>query len=203
RVLDYLDENGLTNNTVVIYTSDQGFYLGEHGFFDKRFMYEESLRMPFILRYPGKIGGKIKNTDIITNIDFAPTLLDLAKISVPDHVQGRSFLQNITGEKPTDWPDAMYYHYYEFPYWHHVHPHYGIRTNRYKLIHFYNNQDIWEFYDLENDPEEMNNSINDPIYSDKIKELRNKLNQLMVDAGNTMTLAEMDSITITDFGAVN
>ncbi|MCF8357784.1 MAG: sulfatase [Prolixibacteraceae bacterium] len=203
RVLDYLDENGLADNTVAIYTSDQGFYLGDHGFFDKRFMYEESLRMPFLMKYPGKVAENTQNEDMITNIDFAPTLLDIAGVEVPENVQGRSFLPNLTGNKPADWPDAMYYHYYEFPFWHHVHPHYGIRTKRYKLIHFYHNQDIWEFYDLKADPEELNNAIDNPKYNDIIEDLKSRLKTLMAEAGNSMTIAEMDSITTTNFGALN
>jgi len=169
RVLAYLKEHGLEKNTIVIYASDQGFFLGEHGFFDKRFMYEEALRMPFIIRYPEKIKpGTIVN-DIITNIDFAPTLLEMAGVSVPEAVQGNSFFSNLTGETPQDWQQSMYYHYYEYPFYHRVQPHYGIRNQRYKLIHFYYDIDVWEFYDLQNDPSEMNNLIHSEAHTERIE----------------------------------
>ena len=142
RVLKYLKENNLEENTIIVVTSDQGFYLGDHGFFDKRFIYEESLRMPFMVKYPGKIKAGSVNEDIITNIDFAPTLLELAGISTTQKMQGTSFVPVLEGNTPKDWQDAMYYHYYEFPFWHHVQPHYGIRTQKYTLAHFYYNIDV-------------------------------------------------------------
>ncbi|MEL6987148.1 MAG: sulfatase, partial [Bacteroidota bacterium] len=172
RVLEYLDEVGMTENTIVVYTSDQGFYLGDHGFFDKRFMYEPSLRMPFMIRYPARIKEPKINKDIITNIDFAPTLLDFAEIDIPAEIQGESFTENIFNQTPENWQQAMYYHYYEFPFWHHVQPHYGIRNQRYKLIHFYYNIDEWEFYDLEKDPNEMNNAIHDQQYTSIIDDMK-------------------------------
>ena len=203
RVLDYLDKSGLAENTIVIYTSDQGFYLGEHGWFDKRFIYEESLRMPFLLRYPGKAEAGRQNNDIITNVDFAPTLLELVGVPVPDEVQGRGFKANIEGNTPSDWTESMYYHYYEFPFWHHVQPHYGIRNKRYKLAHFYYNIDVWEFYDLEKDANELNNAINDAQYADIIKEMKLELQQQMKHYKNTGSLDELRAITDTDFGKVS
>jgi arylsulfatase A-like enzyme len=199
RVLKYLDEKGLVDNTVIVYTSDQGFYLGDHGFFDKRFIYEESLRMPFIVRYPEKVKPKSINNDIITNIDFAPTLLELAGVKPPKEVQGRSFVDNMKGSTPSDWPDEMYYHYYEFPFWHHVQPHYGIRTERYKLAHFYYNIDVWEFYDLKTDPEELVNQIDNPEYAKVIKEMKIRLNKLQEKYGDDKSLKEFRMITDKEF----
>ncbi len=203
RVLQYLDEQGLSENTLVIYTADQGFYLGEHGWFDKRFIYEESLRMPFLVRFPGKIEAGSENSDIITNIDFAPTILEATGLWAPDEVQGRSFYANLTGETPEDWPPSMYYHYYEFPFWHHVQPHYGIRNQRYKLVHFYYNIDVWEFYDLETDPSELKNEIGNPAYAELIGEMKKELEQLRVRYKNEKTFDELREITDTDFGAIS
>jgi len=202
RVLDYLDEKGLAENTIVIYTSDQGFYLGEHGWFDKRFMYEESLRMPFLIRYPKKIKAGSENTDIITNIDFAPTLLEAAGIEKPAEVQGNSFFANLSGETPANWTTSMYYHYYEFPFWHHVQPHFGIRNQRYKLIHFYYSVDLWEFYDLEYDPNELNNLIDAPEYASLINDMKAELKEKMKRYNNDKSLEELRAITDTDFGNI-
>jgi len=202
RVLDYLDKKGLAENTIVIYTSDQGFYLGEHGWFDKRFMYEESLRMPFLVRYPELIKGGSENNDIITNIDFAPTLLEAAGIATPTDVQGNSFLRNLTGNTPSDWQTSMYYHYYEFPFWHHVQPHYGIRTDRYKLIHFYYSVDAWEFYDLQNDPNELDNLVDVPEFALLIDSLKIQLDEKRKSYKNDKSLDELRAITETDFGNI-
>lgn len=179
KVLEYLKENGLEENTVVIYASDQGFYLGEHGWFDKRFIYEESLKTPFVIRYPGVIKPGTIIDDLIANIDWAPTVLDLAGLSAPAEVQGKSFLPLLTGEKKSaEWRDAVYYHYYEFPQPHHVYPHFGLRTERYKLVRFYGGIDTWELYDLQNDPQEMTN-----IYGDGsggvIASLKSRLKELI------------------------
>ncbi len=161
RVLDWLDSNGLRENTVVIYTSDQGFFLGEHGLFDKRFMYEESLRMPFVARWPGMIkAGSVSNA-IGINCDFAPTFLDLAGQPTPSDMQGRSYLPIWKGHKPADWRHAMYYRYYHDPGDHNTRAHYGIRTETHKLIYFWKKEQ-WECYDLVKDPLEMHNIYNDP-----------------------------------------
>lgn len=202
KVLKYLDDNNLAQNTVVILTSDQGFYLGEHGFFDKRFIYEESIRMPFIVRYPKMIKPKTINHDIVSNIDFAPTLLDLAKIKTTEKMQGKSFKTLMKGSTPKNWEQAVYYHYYEFPYWHHVQPHYGIRTQRYTLAHFYYNVDLWELYDRKKDPKQMHNIINDPKYANVIKDLKNQLTDMMKKSGNNKSLEDFRKITDKDFGSI-
>jgi arylsulfatase A-like enzyme len=179
RVLDYLDQNNLTKDTIVVYTSDQGFYLGEHGWFDKRWMYEESLKMPLLIRYPRVIkAGSVNNKDLVQNLDFAETFLDYAGAPVPDDMQGRSFRKILEGKTPADWRKSVYYHYYEYPAEHSVKRHYGVRTERYKLIHFYNDIDEWELYDLEKDPHEMKSVYNDPKYADIINELKVELIRL-------------------------
>ena len=178
RVLDYLDQSGLADNTIVAYTSDQGFYLGEHGWFDKRFMYEESLQMPLVVRYPKEIKAGAVNKDIVMNLDFAETFLDYAGARVPEDMQGVSLRPLLQGRTPGDWRKAMYYHYYEYPAVHSVKRHYGIRTERYKLIHFYNDIDEWELYDLKTDPDEVRNVYSDPAYADTVKELTAELKQL-------------------------
>jgi arylsulfatase A-like enzyme len=157
RVLDYLDANGLAEHTLVVYTSDQGFYLGEHGWFDKRFMYEESFRTPLIMRFPGGIKANGTKYELVQNIDYAPTFLDYAGVPIPEGIQGVSLRPVLEDQTPEDWRTSVYYHYYEFPNEHMVKKHYGIRTDRYKLIHFYDDIDDWEFYDLRTDPDEMNN----------------------------------------------
>lgn len=156
RLLDYLEQSGLAKNTLVIYTSDQGFFLGEHGWYDKRFMYEESLRMPFVVSLPGVIKPGSLNDAMILNVDFAPTLLDLAGVSVPADMQGRSIAPLLRGRKPRNWRTSMYYRYYHYPKDHRVQPHYGVRTARHKLIYF-DKLDEWELYDLRKDPFETNN----------------------------------------------
>ena len=157
RVLNYLKESDLEDDTIIIYASDQGFFIGEHGWFDKRFMYEESIRMPFVIKYPGVIEPNTINKDIITNIDFAPTILEMLGIESPNSIQGKSFFDNLVTNDSKAWRQSMYYHYYEYPFYHHVQPHYGIRNERYKLIHFYYDIDVWELYDLEKDPNELKN----------------------------------------------
>jgi arylsulfatase A-like enzyme len=163
RLLEYLDDNGLAENTLVVYTSDQGFYMGEHGWFDKRFMYEESFRTPLLMRFPKTYTNAHGQIDkLVQNIDYAPTFLDLAGVSIPNDMQGKSLLPLLEDERPENWRDALYYHYYEYPAEHAVKRHYGIRTDRYKLIHFYNDIDEWELYDLTNDSLEMNNLYGQP-----------------------------------------
>jgi arylsulfatase A-like enzyme len=184
RVLDYLDEAGLAGNTVVVYTSDQGFYLGEHGWFDKRWIYEESLRTPLLVRWPGVIEAGSVNRDIVSNLDFAETFLDVAGVPVPGDMQGRSFVPLAKGRTPDDWRTSFYYHYYEFPAVHSVRRHYGVATGRYKLIHFYPNRwdpnpiDEWELYDLESDPKELGNVYGNPRYAAVQKELHQELDRL-------------------------
>ena len=185
RVLDYLEETGLVENTIVIYTSDQGFYLGEHGWFDKRFMYEESLRMPLIVRYPKEIKCGVVNKDMVLNLDFAPTFLDFAGVTIPPTIQGRSLRKILSGKTPRNWRESIYYHYYEYPGWHSVKRHYGIRTRRYKLIHFYYDIDAWEFYDLQNDPHELNNLYGDSAHHDVIEKLKVELDRLRTNYGDS------------------
>lgn len=178
RLLNYLDESGLSDNTIIIYCSDQGFYMGEHGWFDKRFMYEQSLRTPLLIRLPGSNRQKGSITGMVQNIDYAPTILDYAGVEIPAEMQGMSLRPLLEGSKPLLWRDAIYYHYYEYPGIHAVKRHYGIRTSKYKLIHFYNDIDCWELYDLENDPDEIHNLINDKNYSQLTDELKRQLKQL-------------------------
>ena len=168
RVLDYLEMTGELDNTIVVYTSDQGFFLGEHGWFDKRFMYEECQRMPLLVRYPKAIKAGTVSDALCMNVDFAPTFLDYAGVEIPSDIQGvslRPVIEN-DGATPTDWREAVYYHYYEYPAEHSVKRHYGIRTKDFKLIHFYNDIDCWELYDETKDPMEMHNVYDDPEYSE-------------------------------------
>ena len=166
RVLDYLDQNGLTQNTIVVYTSDNGFFLGDHGWFDKRFMYEQSLRVPLIVRYPAKVKAGSVTKAMTVNVDYAPTFLEYAGVKVPADIQGKSLKpvleQQVT---PEDWRTSIYYHYYEFPQPHHVHPHLGVRTDQYKLM-FFTDLNEWEMYDLKKDPNELRNVYLEPEYSD-------------------------------------
>lgn len=179
RILNYLDSSGLSKNTIVIYTSDQGFYMGEHGWFDKRFMYEESLRTPFLMKYPGHIKPGSNVDKMVVNIDFAPTLIDFAGIKVPSDMQGNSFKDFVEQRnRKSAWRNAVYYHYYEYPEPHRVAPHIGIRTSTFKLIRFYGAVNKWELFDLKNDPHEMKNLINDPSKNDLIKQLKKQLVQL-------------------------
>ena len=177
RILEYLDETGLAENTVIIYSSDQGFYLGEHGWFDKRWMYEESLHMPFVARWPGVIPAGSVNTDLIQNLDFAETLLDIAGIPIPAEMQGKSFLSQLKGETDADFRDAIYYHYHEFPGAHSVAKHYGVRTDRYKLISYYETEE-WELFDLAEDPQEMKSVYGTPEYAQIQAQLTTRLEEL-------------------------
>lgn len=178
RVLDYLDESGLAQDTVMIYTSDQGFFLGDHGWEDKRFMYEESIRMPFLVRYPREVRRCAVNDDMVLNVDFAPTFLDFARAPIPQDMQGRSIRPLLKGKSPRRWRKSIYYHYYEYPRWHNVYPHYGVRTRRYKLIHYYYELDEWELFDLKEDPHEMNNLYDDRNYARVVKKLKAELDRL-------------------------
>ena len=176
RFLDYLDKNGLAENTIVIYTSDQGFFLGEHNFYDKRFMYEESLRTPLLVRWPGKIKPGSVSKSMALNLDFPATMLDAAGAKVPADMQGRSFLPVLMGKPPANWRRSMYYRYYH-PGHHNVDAHYGVRTDRYKLI-FFNKLNQWELYDLQKDPIEMKNVYNDPAYQKTVEQLKKELYRL-------------------------
>ena len=184
EVLDYLEEAGLAENTIVVYTSDQGFYLGEHGWFDKRFMYEESFRTPLLVRYPKEIKAGTKIERLVQNLDFAPTFLDYAGIEIPQEMQGISFRELVSGET-NEWRDAVYYTYYEYPSVHMVKRHYGVATERYKLMHFYYDIDEWEMYDLESDPSEMKNIYGDPAYSEVQEMLHKKLTELRNGYGDS------------------
>ncbi len=184
EVLNYLDVNGLAENTIVVYTSDQGFYLGEHGWFDKRFMYEESFRTPILMRYPKEIKPGTIVDELIQNLDFAPTFLDYAQAAIPEDIQGETF-RNIVNGKMKQWRDAIYYTYYEYPGEHNVQRHYGIRTNRYKLIHFYYDSDTWELYDLEEDPSEMNNVYDHPEYAGIRTAMHKKLIEVRTKYGDS------------------
>lgn len=196
RFLDVLDEEGIAENTVVIYTSDQGFFLGDHGWYDKRFMYEESLRMPFIVRYPGQIKAGTVQLNMALNVDFAPTFLELAGLPIPEEMQGRSLCPLLKGETPENWRTSMYYRYWEHmsrP--HRVGAHYGMRTDRYKLIHYYGEsrrgkgvaaeewkrEAEWEMFDLHQDPNEMQSVHDDPAYLDKFHELKEELFKLKAE----------------------
>lgn len=184
ELLDYLEESGLAENTIVVYTSDQGFYLGEHGWFDKRFMYEESFRTPLLIRYPKEIKAGTVIDKLVQNLDFAPTLLDYAGIDAPKEMQGESFRKLVAG-KTDQWRDAVYYTYYEYPAEHMVKRHYGISTDRYKLIHFYYDIDEWEMYDLKADPKEMSNIYDDPAYAEVRKNLHKRLEELRKQYGDS------------------
>ncbi len=182
RVLDYLEESGLAENTIVIYNSDQGFYLGEHGWFDKRFMYEESFRTPLMVRWPGLTGSGKVNDDLVSNLDFAQTFLDIAGAEAPDEMQGESLVPLFKGNTPDNWRTSLYYHYYEFPGAHSVRKHEGIATKEYKLMHFYNLGE-WELYDLAKDPGEMRSVYDDPAYQEIIQDMKQELDSLKFTYG--------------------
>lgn len=179
KLLDYLKENGLEDNTIIIYTTDQGFYLGEKGWFDKRYMYEQSLAMPLLVKYPGHIKPGSEVIALTQNLDFAETFLDYAGVEIPKDMQGKSLKPLLEDTmEDADFREAVYYHYYDYPAFHMVKKQYGVRTNRYKLIHFYDDIDTWELYDLEQDPKEIHNQIDNPEYDEIEAGLREKLAQL-------------------------
>jgi arylsulfatase A-like enzyme len=182
RVIKAIEAMGLADNTLIMYSSDQGFYNGEHGWFDKRFMYEESFRTPFVACWPGKIKAGSVNTDLVQNIDFAETFLDLAGVPVPDDMQGRSLSPLLTGQTPSDWRKSLYYEYYEYPKWHHVFPHEGVFDGRYKLIRFHGADvpggEEWELYDLKSDPQEMQSVYNRPEMADIVQQMKDELVRL-------------------------
>ncbi len=174
RLLDFLDASGLAKNTLVIYSSDQGFYLGEHGWYDKRWMYEESLRMPLVARWPGVITPGSLDDHLVQNLEFAQTFLDIAHATTPAEMQGKSLLPLMQGKNPVDWRSSVYYHYYEFPQPHRVPSHYGIRTDQHKLI-WYDSIGDWELFDLKNDPQELRSIHADPNSAELFKNLRSQL----------------------------
>lgn len=177
RLLDWLDENGLASNTVVIYTSDQGFFLGDHGLFDKRFMYEASVKMPFIVRWPGVAKPGSVQEWMAINADFAPTFMDMAQLLAPPDMQGASLVQLLKGETPTGWRTSYYYRYYHDPGDHNTRAHYGVRTMTHKLIYFWK-KDQWEMYDLASDPDELHNLYNDPAQQQTVAQLKAELYRL-------------------------
>ncbi len=175
RLMNYLEQTGLAEETIVVYSADQGFFLGENGWFDKRWIYEESLRQPLIVRWPGTVEADSVNDDLVQNLDFAPTLLDVAGVEVPERMQGRSLVPLLKGKTPDDWRDAVYYHYYEENYG--IPAHYGLRTDRYTLAHYYN-EDEWELFDLKKDPEQLQNVYDDSDYAETRRRLKKKLSRL-------------------------
>ncbi len=181
KILDYLKETGLDKNTIVIYSSDQGFFLGEHGWFDKRWIFEQSMRTPLMIRWPGVIKPESVNKDIVSNLDFAETFLDAAGVPIPAEMQGRSFVPILKGQTPPDWRKAFYYHYYEHPAEHNVARQYGIVTDRYKLVHFYEPAfNYWELFDLQTDPLELKSIFNDPAYASTQHDLETQLAALRI-----------------------
>lgn len=178
RLLNYLDEKKLSENTIVVYTSDQGFYLGEHGWFDKRFMYEESFKTPLLIKWPNVITTGTTEDEMVQNLDFAQTFLEVAGIIAPEDMQGESLVPLLIGKKAKWVRDAVYYHYYEYPAEHTVKRHYGIATKEFKIMHFYYDVNEWELYDRKKDPNEVNNVYSDPEYTDVVKELKQKLKEV-------------------------
>lgn len=190
RALDYLDQHGLARNTVVIYVSDQGFYLGEHGWFDKRWMYEESFRTPMVMRYPGVLKPGTSNESFVMNLDIAPTVLQVAGVAIPHDMQGKSFLPLVKSSKAKG-REVMYYHYYENGE-HSVSPHFGIRTARYKLIRFYTRVNGWELYDLEKDPAETHNRFGQIGYEKITDALMKQLTALVKEYEDNEAAAVLD-----------
>jgi len=185
-----LEEIGVADNTIVIYSSDQGFYIGDHGWFDKRWMYEESLKMPLIVKWPGVTAPGSKSEQMVQNLDYGETFLDIAGADIPDNMQGKSLVPLLKGEQPADWRKSIYYHYYEYPSVHMVPRHYGVRTETHKLMKFYQFGEEWEFYDLENDPDELTNQYNNPAYAEKIAEVRAELDRIRIMYDDNTNVAE-------------
>ncbi len=182
KVLKFLDDEGLAENTIVVYTADQGFYLGEHGWFDKRWIFEESLRTPLLVRWPGKVKPGSVSRELVSNLDFAETFLEAAGVPVPAEMQGRSLVPVLKGQTPSDWRKAFYYEYYEYPQPHHVRPHHGVVTDRYKLVRFDGpDLDAWELFDLEKDPRELKDVHGDPAYAKVVADLKAELARLRTE----------------------
>ncbi|HML69955.1 MAG TPA: sulfatase [Macellibacteroides fermentans] len=197
RLVKYLKEHNLYENTIIVYMGDQGFFLGEHGLYDKRWMYEEALQMPCLISYPKAVKKGQSLNKLALNIDIAPTLLDFAGVNIPKDIQGESLkpllFKGDDGVK--NWRKSAYYQYFEYPKWHNVQPHYGVRTERYKLIHFYYNVDVWELYDLKNDPNELNNVYNNTQYSSVVKSLKAEIDRLQKKYKDVQTLDERRKMT--------
>jgi arylsulfatase A-like enzyme len=190
RVLDYLEANGLMENTIIVYTSDQGFYLGEHGWFDKRFVYDESFKTPLMVAWPGKIKAGSRSDEMVQNLDFAQTFLEAAQVKAPNDMQGESLIPLLTGQAEKWTRDAVYYHYYEYPSIHMVKRHYAIITKEYKLIHFYYDVDEWELYDRANDPHELKNVYDDPEYAEIREKLHKDLEALREKYGDSSEISQ-------------
>ena len=186
RLLDFLDNEGLADNTIVICSSDQGFFLGEHGWFDKRWIFEESLRTPLLVRWPNVTRPGTVNNDIVSLLDFAETFLDVAGLSIPGDMQGRSLVPLLQGKTPENWRKSLYYHYYEYPVPHQVRPHYGVITDQFKLVHYYKpDVNDWELLDRRKDPLETKNYFADPAYASTLKDLQLELERLRKEVGET------------------
>jgi arylsulfatase A-like enzyme len=204
RLLDYLEKDGIWEDTIVVYTSDQGFFLGDHGWYDKRFMYEESLRMPFVISYPKEIKAGSVCEEMLLNIDFAETFLDFAGVDIPSFMQGRSFRQVLKKQTPADWRKSMYYRYWMHKSHHNVYAHYGIRTHDYKLIYYYSDglgtlgsldepyEPEWELFDLRKDRCEMRSVYGEPEYADIVKELKDELHRIQADVGDDRYCKDID-----------
>lgn len=190
RLLDYLEKNNLMENTIIVYTSDQGFYLGEHGWFDKRFVYDESFKTPLLVAWPGKVKAGTKSDELVQNLDFAQTFLDAAGVEAPSDMQGESMVPLLTGN-PEKWTrDEVYYHYYEYPAEHMVNRHYAIVTKEYKLIHYYFALDKWELIDRMKDPQELKNVYDDPAYAEIRKDLHARLIKIREKYGDSDALSQ-------------
>ncbi|MCY4022132.1 MAG: sulfatase [Anaerolineaceae bacterium] len=204
RLLDWLDEQGLAEDTVVVYTSDQGFFLGDHGWYDKRFMYEESLRMPLVMRYPRRIEAGSVSADMVLNVDFAPTFLELAGLEPDEGIQGRSFAAILEGDTPPDWRQSFYYRYWMHRSHHNVFAHYGVRTHRHKLIYYYadglghsgsvgeRHEPEWELFDLQGDPAELHNIVDRPDMADTVATLKDELHRLQAEVGDQRYQLDVD-----------
>ncbi|WP_409024992.1 sulfatase [Jiulongibacter sediminis] len=190
RVLDYLEENDLMDNTIIVYTSDQGFYLGEHGWFDKRFIYDESFKTPLLVSWPNRIKAGTTSDELVQNLDFAETFLDVAGVEQPADMQGKSMMPVLTGDLENWDRDAVYYHYYEHPSEHNVNRHYAAVTKDYKLIHYYFDQNYWELIDRKKDPNEQHNYYDDPAYADIRKEMHATLDALREQYGDNETISQ-------------
>jgi arylsulfatase A-like enzyme len=191
RLLEFLDDEGLSGETIVVYSADQGFYLGEHGWFDKRWIFEESLRAPLLVRWPGVVKPGSTTSRLVSNIDFAETFLDAAGLPIPAEMQGRSLVPVLKGQTPPDWRSSFYYQYFEYPVPHHVRPHYGVVTDRYKLAHFDGpDLDAWELFDLEKDPHELRSVYGDPAYTTVVVDLKRELERLRIELKVPATVPE-------------